>query len=171
MSKIFTPIVIVLFIAALFIQPAQVGLGLSETAEPTPFAILNSIFTALMASVGVGSALSFLIQLGKMYLPQYFPDGSAQNWRLASILILALAIYFVPLWFPNAAEWLAVIRLDQLAQDFANFGALIMPLFVWMSDLISRKFYANVLRGSFVGKSHSIAAHDAKVAAAKAAKK
>jgi len=41
--------------------------------------ILNALIVALLASGAVGMAVSFLIQLGKLFAPNLFPDESADN--------------------------------------------------------------------------------------------
>ena len=68
----------------------------TDTVSITIFAVLTAVFTSLMQSVGVGAALSFLNQLGKIWAPKYFPDGSSGNWRLAAILVLTVVIVFGP---------------------------------------------------------------------------
>lgn len=154
MKKYFAVTLIVLFLASVFVPPAFAS-GLVQTVEADPFAALTAIMVALLAAPGVGSAFSFLIQLGKMFAPKWFPDETAQNWRLGAILVTALLIYFVPTFYPPAAEWLNVIRLDAVSKSFAEFGLLVMPLFVWIADWIAKKFYQSVLRGTFLGKSYS----------------
>jgi hypothetical protein len=44
--------------------------------------VLNTLIVVLLASGAVGMAVSFVIQLGKLFLPKLFPDESADNWRL-----------------------------------------------------------------------------------------
>lgn len=150
-------LMIVFFLTAVFAMPVMAMGSVQEQEETaTVFAILTSIFQTLMAAAGIGSGLSFLIQIGKMALPHWFPDNTSQNWRLGSIFALTLIVYFTPLLYPPSASWINIAHLDKLAGDFAEFGALIVPLFVVASDWVSKKFYTNVLRGSFVGKSYSM---------------
>lgn len=146
--SLFLTVLVVLVVATpvLAMSPVQV-----EPADP--FAALTAIFTALAAATGIGTALAFLIQIGKMFKPNWFPDSSAQNWRLGTILFLTLVVYFVPILYPPSVEWLNVLALDSLAKSFAEFGSLIMPLFVALADWIAKKFYQVTLRGTFVGKS------------------
>ena len=159
MKKIINTALIVICLAALLVVPVlAMGHVQEEENTVTVFAILTAVFQSLMAAAGIGSALSFLIQLGKMWFPKWFPNDTAQNWRLGSIFALTLIVYFVPLFYPPAVAWLNVTHLDQLARDFAEFGALIVPLFVAATDWVSKKFYTSVLRGSFVGKSNTPAA-------------
>ena len=156
MKKIFSTIMIVLCLAALLVVPVlAMGHVQEEENTLTVFAILTAVFQSLMAAAGIGSALSFLIQLGKIWFPKWFPDNTSQNWRLGSIFSLTLIVYFVPLFYPPAVSWLNITHLDQLGRDFAEFGALIVPLFVAATDWASKKFYTSVLRGSFIGKSYT----------------
>lgn len=148
--------VFLFLLVLLFLATPVMAMGVSpQEVDFDPFAVMKGIFVALSAAVGFGSALTFLIQLGKMYAPKMFPDSSAQNWRLGSILVITLVIYLVPLFFPETISWLTVARLDKLAGSFAEFGALNMPLFILLADWISKKFYQNTLRGTALGYSHS----------------
>ena len=154
MKSIFTIIVAGLFVVALLVSPFGTQ-GLTQEGA-SPFAALTLIFNNLASAVGIGLAITFLIQLGKMYAPQWFPDASAQNWRLGAILIITLAAFFIPMIWPQTMQFFAITNLDQLARDFAEFGTLLMPLFVLVSDWASKKFYSSILRGSFLGKSYSL---------------
>ncbi|HND47677.1 MAG TPA: hypothetical protein PLL95_03905 [Anaerolineales bacterium] len=128
----------------------------TDTVSITIFAVLTAVFTSLMQSVGVGAALSFLNQLGKIWAPKYFPDGSSGNWRLAAILVLTVVIVFGPALFPETAKYLTIFNLDQLGKDFAQFGSLLIPLFISASKYSSELFYKWTLRGAFLGKSYSL---------------
>lgn len=167
MKKIFSILLITLIVlvsSAMMVSPvfAMVSpvfaMGAMQESTITPFAVMVSIFYALAAATGIGSALSLFIQAGKILIPKWFPDDAAQNWRLGTILFLTITIYIGPMIFPQLAEWFVVSRVDQLAKDFSEFGMLLIPLFVAMADFISKKFYKEVLRGSFIGKSYSIMA-------------
>ncbi len=156
MKRTIQTIVFVLFFALAIAYP--VAAQASDPVDPsvTVFAILTATFNALVQSVGVGAGLSFLNQLGKIFLPKYFPNDSSDNWRLGSILVLTLLIVFAPMLFPNAAKYLTVLNFNQIGKDFAEFGALLIPLFIASSKYSSELFYRWTLRGTFLGKSYTL---------------
>lgn len=160
MKKIHTTLLIVLILLALTVTPV-LAVGVMQEADP--FSALTMLMTALLAAPGIGAGLTILIQLGKMFLPNYFPDETAQNWRLGAVLVIALLIYFVPMIYPPALEWLTVLKLDALAQSFSEFFGIVAPLFVLLANWFSKITYTAALRGTFVlGFSHTLKAKAAK---------
>ena len=149
-------IVFILAVTALLVTPAYAqGVTPVDPVPLTVFALLTAAFNALVQSVGVGSGLSFLNQLGKIFFPKYFPNDSSAKWRLGAIFVLTLLIVFGPQIFPQFAGYLTVLKLDQLGRDFAEFGSLLIPLFIVGSKYSSEWFYRLALRGGFLGKSYS----------------
>lgn len=150
-------IVFILAVTAFLVTPVYAQGTTPQDLAPvtTIFAILTAAFNALVQSVGVGSGLSFLNQLGKICFPKYFPNDSSAKWRLAAIFVLTLLIVFGPQIFPQFAGYLTVLKLDQLGRDFAEFGSLLIPLFIVGSKYSSEWFYRLALRGGFLGKSYS----------------
>lgn len=122
-----------------------------------PFAVLTALFIAISGAVGFGAAITFVIQIGKLFIPKWFPDASAQNWRVGLILLFAVILFVAKLVSPETL--LTFEYLDALAGSFANFGLLILPLFVALANWTSKGIYANVLRGvSVIGKSYALTA-------------
>lgn len=113
---------------------------------------LNSLIIVLLASGAVGAAVSFLIQLGKLFAPSLFPDESADNWRLGLIVLTAIGVT-VARMFGYTVEIGAV---ETVATSLAALGATLYPLFVLVASWIAKATYKNVLQGvRFIGKSYS----------------
>lgn len=114
--------------------------------------ILNALIVALLASSAVGMAVSFLIQLGKLFLPTWFPDTSADNWRLGLVVLTATIVTVV-----RALGYTVEIgQVETVATSLAALGASLYPLFVLVASWIAKATYKNVLQGvRFIGISHT----------------
>lgn len=114
--------------------------------------ILNSLIVALLASGAVGMAVSFLIQLGKLAKPQWFPDQSADNWRLGLVVLTAVVVSVVRA-FGYTVE---IGQVETVATSLAALGATLYPLFVLVASWAAKATYKNVLQGvKFIGKSYT----------------
>jgi hypothetical protein len=114
--------------------------------------VLNTLIVALLASTAVGMAVSLIIQIGKLFLPKWFPDGSADNWRLGLVVLTAVVVTALGvLGYP-----VEVGDIESVAVDLSALGTTLMPLFVLLTNWIAKQTYANVLKGvSRIGKSYS----------------
>jgi len=149
-KKLLFAVVLVLLLAV-FVTPVM-AMGLAP--DPVdPVSAFNAVFLAVAGAVGFGSLTTLLIQVGKIFLPKLFPDGSAGNWRLLFVLIGALILYLAPMF-----GWsLDFAGFDKVSAALASLGATLSPLFVWLADWISQKFYAGLLQGrALIGKSYSV---------------
>jgi len=114
--------------------------------------ILNSLIVALLASGAIGMAVSFLIQLGKLFLPALFPDDSADNWRLGLVVLTAVVVIVV-----RALGYTVEIgQVETVATSLAALGATLYPLFVLVASWTAKATYKNVLHGvEYIGISHT----------------
>lgn len=112
----------------------------------------NALIVALLASGAVGMGVSFLIQLGKLFLPTWFPDASADNWRLGLVMLTAVVVVVVrTLGYTVEFE-----TIEAAATSLAALGATLMPLLVLIANWIAKVTYKNVLHGvKFIGISHT----------------
>lgn len=117
--------------------------------------VLNALITALLASSAVGGAIALIIQIGKMWFPKAFPDGSADNWRLGLVLLTAIGIMVA-----NAFGVVVTIpALEAYSVSFATLGTVLMPLIVLIANWFAKTFYSSVFKGvKWVGKSYTPAA-------------
>lgn len=116
--------------------------------------ILNALIVALLASGAVGTLVSLVIQLGKLLVPKWFPDGSADNWRLGLVVLTAVIVTMVRA-FGFAVE---IGQVETVATSLAALGATLYPLFVLVANWIAKATYKNVLQGvSKIGISHTSA--------------
>jgi len=114
--------------------------------------ILNALIVALLASGAVGSAVALLIQLGKLFVPGWFPDGSADNWRLGTIALVAVAVLVLRA-FGAKVE---VADVENAAVSLSALSLTLMPLLVLFASWVSKGTYSNLLKGAWkIGKSHS----------------
>ena len=114
--------------------------------------ILNSLIVVLLASGAVGMAVTFLIQLGKLFIPKWFPDGSADNWRLGLVLLTAVGVMITRL----AGYPLSVEAIEAAAVQLTLLGTTLMPLLVLFANWISKSTYTQMLKGVWkIGFSHS----------------
>jgi hypothetical protein len=114
--------------------------------------ILNALIVALLASGAVGMAVAFVIQLGKLFAPKWFPNESADNWRLGLVVLTAVAVSVVRA-FGYTVE---IGQIENVATSLAALGATLYPLFVLLANWIAKQTYKNVLRGvSGIGKSYT----------------
>jgi hypothetical protein len=114
--------------------------------------IMNALIVALLASGAVGMAVSFIIQLGKLFAPTLFPDASADNWRLGLIVATAATVSIARA-FGYTVE---IGQVETVATSLASLGATLMPLFVLVANWIAKQTYKNVLQGvKFIGLSHT----------------
>lgn len=124
--------------------------------EENVLLIIYNLIIALLGAAGVGSGVAFIIQIGKLLAPAAFPDNQIQNWRLLLIVISAVFLFFA-----RTFGWAGITPevFDEVMLSLSQLGALLMPLFIWMADFISQRFYKGVLRGAaVVGKSYSLEA-------------
>lgn len=120
-----------------------------------PFAVLTALYIAVSGAVGFGAAFAFLIQIGKLFIPKYFPDSSAQNWRVGLTLLSTLTLFVIGLVKPDSP--VTFEYLDSLMKNMAEFGVLLMPLFIWLANLVSKTMYQQVLRGvAWIGRSYTL---------------
>lgn len=150
LRKFFYSVLLTIILIVFAVTPVF-ALGVLPADDPVT--IVKDLIVAVSAAVGIGAALSFLLQLGKLFLPKIFADTTLENWRLLFVVITALILYIGPQfgWMITAAG------LDVAAQSLAELGALLMPLFIWLADWFAKTFYKNVLRGrALVGKSYSL---------------
>ncbi len=114
--------------------------------------ILNGLIVALLASGAVGMAVSFLIQLGKLWFPKAFPDDSADNWRLGLIVLTAVTVIVIRA-FGYTVE---IGQVEAVATSLAALGTTLYPLFVLIASWVAKLTYKNVLKGvSKIGKSYT----------------
>lgn len=114
--------------------------------------ILNGLIVVLLASGSVGMAISFLIQLGKLFLPKWFPDQSADNWRLGLVVLTAVVVMVVR----SMGYTVEIGQVETIATSLAALGATLYPLFVLVASWIAKQTYKSVLKGvKFIGISHS----------------
>jgi hypothetical protein len=104
---------------------------------------LYNLLVAIMASAAVGLGVSFLIQLGKLFIPKWFPDASADNWRLglsllAAIVVLVLRLFGIPIELAN---------LESVMNSLAALGGLLMPLLVLIASWVAKTSYINLWKG------------------------
>lgn len=114
--------------------------------------VLNGFIVALLASSAVGMAVSFLIQLGKLFFPKLFPDQSADNWRLGLVVLTAVVVTVV-----RALGYTVEIgQIETVATSLAALGVTLYPLFVLVASWIAKQTYKNVLKGvKFIGISRT----------------
>jgi hypothetical protein len=113
---------------------------------------LNALIIALLASSAVGIGVSFLIQLGKLFIPKWFPDESADNWRLG-LIVLTAAVVLILKVFGVVVELPAI---EAAMTSLASLGAIVMPLLVLLANVIAKATYKNALQGvSYIGISHT----------------
>ncbi len=118
------------------------------------FETLLLLFTAVSGSLGIGSGIAFFIQLGKLWWPKVFANETAQNIRMAVSLVIAVVLYAAP---HLGWDRLGIDYVDSLLSSLAALGIALFPLFVWLTDLFSKKFYATFLRGAaYVGRSYTL---------------
>lgn len=132
-----------------------VGSAFAQGELPAdPVGAFQDLFVAVAAAIGVGALITVLLQIGKLVVPKWFPDNSADNWRLGIVLIVAIVLYFGP----QFGLVITFADLDVAAQSLSELGVMLMPLFIWLADWVSRTFYQKVLRNKlwFVGKSTTI---------------
>ena len=113
---------------------------------------LNAFIIALLVSGAVGTLISLAIQLGKLFVPKWFPDGSADNWRLGLVVLVAVVLVGLRM----AGVLVEFETIEALATAFATLGATLMPLLVLFANWIAKATYKNVLQGvKYIGISHS----------------
>lgn len=112
----------------------------------------NTLLVALLASGAVGMGVSFIIQVGKLLAPQYFPDSSADNWRLGLIVLTAGVIMTL-----NAFNVPMEIKaVEAFFTSLAALGATVMPLLILFANWIAKSTYKNLLKGVWkIGKSYT----------------
>jgi len=114
--------------------------------------LLNALIIALMGSGAVGMGVSFLIQLGKLFLPKWFPDESADNWRLGMIVTTAVVL----LVLQTTGVLVELPQIEAAFTALATLGATLMPLLILIASWIAKATYKNVLQGvKGVGISHT----------------
>lgn len=112
--------------------------------------LFTQLLLAVVGSAVIGSGIALFIQIGKLFAPKLFPDGSADNWRLGISLVVALFIFLAPTL--GLQVDLAVIERFFVA--FQALGGIIMPLIVWLSGVVAQSVYTQVLKGvKWIGKS------------------
>lgn len=118
------------------------------------FTTLLAIYTVVTGSLGVGSGIAFLIQLGKLWLPKLFTDNSAQNFRIIFNLLVAVFLFLAP---TLGLGKIGIDQVDAASASFATLGLILMPVFIWLTDLFAKKFYSTTLRGlKWVGRSYTL---------------
>lgn len=114
--------------------------------------VLNALIVALIGSGAVGVAVSLLIQLGKLFVPKWFPDESADNWRLGLIVVTAVVVAVLQLF----GVFVDLPAIEKFATSFAALGATLTPLLVLFASWIAKATYKNVLQGvDYIGISHT----------------
>ena len=113
---------------------------------------VHALIVAMLASGAVGMGVSFLIQVGKLFLPAYFPDASADNWRLGLIVLTAVGVAVSRL----LGHPIDISQIEAAATTLAAFGATLYPLLVLVANWIAKATYKQVLAGvKFIGKSYT----------------
>lgn len=114
--------------------------------------VINGLIVVLLASGAVGMAVSFLIQLGKLFLPKWFPDQSADNWRLGLVVLTAVIVVIAR----SLGYTVEIGQIETVATSLAALGATLYPLFVLVASWIAKQTYKNVLKGvKLIGISHT----------------
>ena len=114
--------------------------------------MLNALILALLASSAVGLGTSFIIQLGKLFIPKWFPDASADNWRLGLIVLTAVGVVVARAFGLDVQ----LPAIEAIATSLASLGVTLMPLLVLIASAIAKASYKNLLKGvSLIGFSYS----------------
>lgn len=146
LALVMTPIMVVKAAGVqevVFSIHAQAG---TPDQVPTP----EDLAASVRNLAGVAVLASLLLNLGKKYLPQLFPDGSAPGWNLGLNIIFMAVLAFLQL--SGRAETIPV--LDQNAGAFANALTIILGLVGQL--FASRVAHQEVLAGlPVVGTSNS----------------
>ena len=109
----------------------------------------GSLVSQFMLLVGVAAVIGALINVGKRFLPSFFPDGSAPTWSLYLNLGAFAAFVALRLFAPDVD----VAGLDANAQATAD---LLIYFLGFISQLGGSKVANAALRGTpVVGFSHS----------------
>ena len=113
---------------------------------------LNALIIALLASSAVGAGVSFVIQLGKLFIPKWFPNESADNWRLGLVVLTAVVMMVLP----ALGIVVDIKAVEGLFTSLAALGATLLPLLILVANWIAKATYNNVLKGvKFIGKSYT----------------
>ncbi len=114
--------------------------------------MLNTLILALLASGAFGMLVSLVIQIGKLFIPVWFPDGSADNWRLGIVAVTAIGIVVAKL----AGVDLEFEGIETVATSIAALGATLMPLLILVANWAAKQTYTSVFKGvRWLGKSYT----------------
>lgn len=112
----------------------------------------NTLLLALLASGAVGMGVSFVIQVGKLFAPKYFPDNSADNWRLGLIVLTSAVVMILP----ALGVTVEIKAVEAFFTSLAALGATLMPLLVLFANWIAKATYTNIFKGVWkLGKSYT----------------
>lgn len=149
MKKVLKVLLIVAILTVLFTFPVYAQGG--DTGADAGG--IDSIFTSLKASVALAGAITLILQVGKLFLPKVFPDNSLETWRTGLVLVISVFLFLGPTF----GLFVSMEMVDKYAQTLSQIGVSLMPLFVWLSDWLSKMLYQKVLRGrKLIGKSYSM---------------
>lgn len=116
--------------------------------------MLNALIVALIGSGAVGTLTSLIIQLGKWFIPTWFPDDSADSWRLGIIVATAAIVTTLQL----SGIFIDLPAIEKFATSFAALGTTLMPLLVLFASWVAKATYKNVWQGvklKLLGKSYT----------------
>ena len=113
---------------------------------------VNALIIALIGSGAFGMLTSLVIQLGKLLFPTWFPNESADNWRLGIIVVTAAVVTILQLF----GVFVDLPAIEKFATSFAALGTTLMPLLVLFASWIAKGTYKNLLQGvRWIGKSYT----------------
>lgn len=162
MRKLLTHLALTLIMFALVVTPIAVaqaagvervtisasGVHVVQAADPVPTP--EDLATSLRNLAGVGVLAALLGNLGKKYLPQLFPDGSAPAWSLG-LNLFGMAV-LATLQLTGNAQVIPVI--DSQSGALANVLTIILGMAAQL--VTSRVTHQQVLAGlPVIGKSNS----------------
>ena len=111
--------------------------------------MFESLVAQFLLLLGVAALIGALINVGKKFLPQYFPDGSAPTWSLYLNVAAFAAFVALRIFVPDVD----VAGLDSNAQAIAD---LLIYLLGFVSQIGGSKVANAALRGvPVIGYSHS----------------
>jgi hypothetical protein len=141
-------IVFVLFLTPTLVLAAPAMRHAVQEAPPVDLYSADAVWATLRSMGGLAILVAALTNIGKKYLPKYFPDGSAPKWSLI-LNVLGFALV-ASLQLSGRADLIPVI--DKNAELI---GTTLTTLLVIVLQLYgSRVAHDNVLAGlPVIGKS------------------
>ncbi len=141
---------LVFVFASLPLVAAQAAPALGITAEPAPVPSLGDLLTSLFSLGGVALFFASLINAGKKFVPQWFPDDSAPKYNL--IFQTVALVGLVALQLAGRSDLVPII--DQNAGILANVLTGIVALAYQI--FAARAGHEQALAGlPVIGTSHS----------------